>query len=423
MTDDRVENTADKPFESAGEGAGISMREEAITLLDLLAIIAKYKRMIVLAVFIAALAASIIAFVIPNRYTATTTLIPPQQQTSLASALVSQLGGIGVLGTVAGKDLGLKNPSDIYVGMLKSRVIADTLIQNFDLMTAYRDKKMTDAREDLEQASNIQAGQNGLITISVEDKDRQRAAALANAYVEELKKLTATLAVTEASQRRAYFGQQLQKSKDDLADAEIALKQTQQKTGLIQLDGQATAIIESVTKAQAQIAAKEVQLQAMQSYATEQNPNLVLLRQELAGLQAQLAKLEKQRNSGRGDIRVPTAGIPEAGLEYLRRLRDVKYYETIFELLAKQFEIAKLDEAREGILIQVVDPAVLPDKKSYPPRALIVVGIALLACFIASLWAIFAEVLSRRKDDPRVRRQLSEIHGFLSWNPRPNKDL
>jgi uncharacterized protein involved in exopolysaccharide biosynthesis len=418
MENEQIQMTADQPPESAGNQAGGSRQEEEITLLNLLAIVAKHKRMIIRAVVASAVIASAIAILIPNRYTATTALLPPQQQSSLASALASQLGGIGVLGTVAGKDLGLKNPSDIYVGMLKSRVVADSLIQQFDLLTVYSDKKMADAREDLDKASDVQADKDGFITISVEDKDRQRAAALANAYVVELRKLTGTLAVTEAAQRRVFFAQQLQKSKDDLADAEVALKRMQQKTGLIQLDGQAAAIIESVTKAQAQIAAKEVQLQAMQSYATEQNPNLVFLRQELSGLYAQLAKLEQQRNSGGGDIRVPTAGVPEAGLEYIRRLRDVKYYETIFELLAKQFEVAKLDEAREGSIIQVVDLAVLPDKKSFPPRALIVIGATVLTFFGAVLWAVLAESLACKQDNPKVQQQLTEIKGLFSWTAR-----
>ncbi len=418
METNQIQAAADQPPESTAEEARLSLQEEEISLLDLLAVVAKRKWMIVRAVIVSAVVASVIAILIPNRYTATTTLLPPQQQTSLASTLVSQLGGIGALGAVAGRELGLKNPSDIYVGMLKSRVVADALINQFDLMKVYRDKKMTDAREDLDKASDMLAGKDGLITISVEDKDRQRAASLANAYVGELRKLTDTLAVTEAAQRRLFFAQQLQKSKDDLANAEVALKQTQQKTGLIQLDGQATAIIESVTKAQAQIAAKEVQLQAMQSYATEQNPSLVLLRQELSGLYAQLAKLERQRNLGGGDIRVPTAGVPEAGLEYVRRLRDVKYYETIFELLAKQFEVAKLDEAREGSIVQVVDPAVLPDKKSFPPRTLIIVGTIILAFFGAVLWAILAESISRKQDNPKVQQQLTEIKGLFSWTAR-----
>ncbi|HET8667303.1 MAG TPA: Wzz/FepE/Etk N-terminal domain-containing protein [Terriglobales bacterium] len=386
-----------------------ALKNDDVSLVDVLGIIAKRRRMIAQTVAIAALASTIIAFILPNRYTATTTLLPPQQPQSLTSALASQLGGVGMLGAVAGKDLGLKNPNDTYIGMLRSRVVADTLIQRFELMKVYRDKRLSDARNDLQSASDIQSGKDGFITVSVEDKDRKRAADIANAYIEELRRLTSSLAVTEAGQRRLFFEQQLQKAKDDLANAEVALKDTQQKTGLIQLDSQAKAIIESVAAVRAQIAAKEVQLQAMQSFATDQNPDVLLLRQELAGLRAQSARLENRSNAGAGDIQVPTGQVPQAGLEYVRRLRDVKYYETIFELLAKQFEVAKLDEARQGAVIQVVDPAVQPDKKSSPKRLLIVI-VAVLAALAASvLWALFSEGISRMNADPDGARQLRAL--------------
>ena len=253
----------------------------------------------------------------------------------------------------------------------------------------------------MQEATDIQNGKEGFITVAVEDKNRKRAADLANAYVEELRNLTSTLAITEASQRRLFFEQQLNKAKDDLANAEVALKETQQKTGLIQMDSQAKAIIESVAAIRAQIAAKEVEVQAMQFSATEQNPDLLLLRQQLAGLRAQAAKLENQQNSGGGDIQVPTGAVPEAGLQYIRSLRDVKYYETIFELLAKQLEASKLDEARQGAVIQVVDPAVEPDRKTSPKRGLIVVASMMLA-FVGSLvWIFTSEFFERVKCDPQ----------------------
>jgi capsule polysaccharide export protein KpsE/RkpR len=357
----------------------------------------------------AGVVAAIISLFIPNRYTATTTLLPPQQQQSLSSALAAQFGGAGMLGAIAGKDLGIKDPNDLYIGMLKSRVVADSLISKFDLMKVYGEKRVSDARKRLQGASDIQSGKDGIITVSVEDKDGKRAADVANAYVEELRRLTSTLAITEAGQRRLFFEQQLQRAKNDLSNAEAALKETQQRTGLIQLDGQAKAIIDSVASVRAQIAAKEVQLKAMQSFATEQSPDLVVLRQELIGLRTQLSKLEGQQNAGGGDIQVPTGRVPEAGLEYARRLRDVKYNEAIFELLAKQFEAARLDEARQGAVVQVVDPAVRPDRKSSPKRTLIVAMAMLLALFCAILWVLVSEALARVQNDPTRRQQLAEL--------------
>lgn len=221
------------------------VQEDEISLLELIIVIAKRKRMIALTVVSVMALAAVVSILIPNRYTATTSLLPPQQPQSLTAALASQLGG-GMLGAAAGKDLGLKNPNDVYVAMLSSRVIADALVQKLDLMKVYRDRRLSDARKDLQKATDIQLGKDGLLTVSVEDRDGKRAADVANAYVAEFGKLTANLAVTEAGQRRLFFEQQLQKAKDDLANAESALKNTQQKTGLIQLDSQAKAIIESV---------------------------------------------------------------------------------------------------------------------------------------------------------------------------------
>jgi uncharacterized protein involved in exopolysaccharide biosynthesis len=286
-------------------------------------------------------------------------------------------------------------------------------------MKVYRDKRLSDARKDLQDATDIQNGKEGFITVAVEDKDRKRAADLANAYVEELRNLTSNLAITEAGQRRLFFEQQLGKAKDDLANAEVALKVTQQKTGLIQMDSQAKAIIESVAAVRAQIAAKEVELQAMQFSATDQNPDLLLLRQQLAGLRAQAAKLESQQNSGGGDIQVPTGAVPEAGLQYIRSLRDVKYYETIFELLAKQLEASKLDEARQGAVIQVVDPAVEPDRKSSPKRAMLVTLFTIVGFVGGCLLALILRWRELIKVDPVAEERLQYFKEALKLRKTP----
>jgi len=404
MSTEQIESTATANNDVVQRGRASGPVDE-ISLLELFAIIMKRKGLIVRTTIVAALIAAVVSFLIPNRYTATTSLLPPQQQQPLASALAAQMGGAGgMLGAVAGGNLGLKNPNDIYIGMLKSRVVSDALVKRFDLAKVYHDKQTSDARKDLQSATDIQNAKEGFITVSVEDKDRKLAADIANAYVEELRNLTSNLAVTEAGQRRLFFEQQLRKSKDDLANAEITLKETQQKTGLIQMDSQAKAIIESVAAIRAQIAAKEVQLQAMQYSATDQNPDVLTLREELAGLRAQSAKLEKQQNSGGGDIQIPTGSVPEAGLQYIRALRDVKYYETVFELLAKQLEASKLDEARQGAVIQVMDPAIEPDKKSSPRRGLIVVVSIMLGFFVSVIWVLISEIVALIR--------LPEVGGF-----------
>jgi uncharacterized protein involved in exopolysaccharide biosynthesis len=294
--------------------------------------------------------------------------------------------------------------------------VADALIRRFDLLRVYREKKMSRARQDLENASGIVVGKEGFVSISVEDKDPRRAPEIANAYVDELRKLTQDLAVTEAGQRRIFFERQLELAKNNLADAEQALKETEQTTGLIQLDGQAKAIIESVVKLRAAIAAKEIELHARRLFSTEQNPDVQLGEQHLSGMRAQLALLEKQSGGpgdvlghAHGNVQVPVGNVPEAGLQYVRKLRDVKYAETLFELLAKQYEAARLDEAKTAAVIQVLDPAIEPDRKSSPPRAWIVGIVTLLGFFGAVAYVLSAEALRRGRLNPDFDARLTTL--------------
>lgn len=395
--------------------------DDEIDLLDLLIVLAKRKRLIAAVTLGAAVLALIVSLLLPNRYTATTKILPPQQSQSASSMLLNQLagGGMGPLAALAGSSLGLKNPSDIYIGILKSRSIQDALIQQFNLMSAYRDKRLSDTRKDLSGYSDIIAEKEGLISISVEDKDPKRAAAMANAYVDEMRKVTQHLAISEASQRRLFFEQQVQQAKEDLSNAEVALKETEQKTGMIQLDSQAKAIIEAIGNLRAQVAAKEVQLQAMQSFATEQNPQRILVEQQLVGLRAQLRKLEGETGGGDGDPIVSTGKIPSAGLEYVRKYRDVKYYETIFELLAKQYEAAKIDESREAAVIQVLDPATEPDRKSSPKRLLIIALCAICGVMIGCVSALVSEAVARVQLDPERATQISRLRQTLKWERSP----
>jgi uncharacterized protein involved in exopolysaccharide biosynthesis len=381
-----------------------------ISLLDLLIVLALHGRDLLAGTVAAAALAAVVSFFLPNRFTATTIILPPQQNTSSAVALLGQLGSANPLASLAGSGLGLKNPNDLQVAMLKSRTVEDALIDRFNLMALYRELRRSDARNTFEKVTDIENGpKDGLIRISVTDKDPSRAAEMANAYVDEYKKLSATIAVTEASQRRLFFEQQLVQAKENLADAEEALKRTQQKTGLIQLDGQARAVIESVAQLRGQVAAKQVQIRAMHQFAAEQNPDLQLAEQELAGLRSELARMGSGSGGSSGDLLMPKGSVPEAGLDYVRKLRDMKYNETIFELLAKQFEIAKIDEARQGSVVQLVDKAIAPDKKSFPNRVLIVACSTIAGLALAIFWVLFSEALRFARKDPRHREQLNEL--------------
>ena len=383
--------------------APIENLDDEISLLDLAITLAKHKKLILGVPMIAAIVVAIYSFIIPPTYTADTQMLPPQQQSS-ASAMLSQLGALGGMAGVAG----IKNPNDTYVAMLKSRTIQDHMIKRFKLQAVYKTKSPETTRKALNGATTVKVGKDGIIGISVDDKSPHRAAMLANGYVDELQQLTQVFAVTEASHRRLFYEKQLLQAKQNLGDAEIALKQLQEKTGIIHLDAQAQLGIGTAAGLKGQIAMREVELGAMRTFATGNNPDYIRIQQTLSGLKAQLNKVET------GTV-VPSK-VPEAGLEYIRKVRDLKYAETIYEMLAKQFEMAKIDEAKESSVIQVLDKAVVPEQKSKPKRTMMVLLSALATGFLTILYAFIKEALNNAKKDTQTEAQLQALKNTLRWN-------
>jgi uncharacterized protein involved in exopolysaccharide biosynthesis len=386
-----------------------------VHLLDVLLILVKRRNFILWFTLGCAFLATIAVFVIPSKYTATTVVLPPSQNSSISSALMGQLAGSSALASAAGATLGIKSTGDMYISLFRSQTVEDAMIRRFNLMDRYRKKRMSDTRTAFEDRSTVILGaKDGLIRITVTDRDPNLAADMANGYVEEFRKQSANLAITEASQRRIFFQQQLLEANEGLATAEEAMKHTEQSTGVLQIDSQAKALIESAAMLRAQIAAKEVQLQSMRSYATDDNPQMMLAQQQLIALKDQLAKLSGSTENSASDIIVPKGNIPQAGMEYIRKLRDVKYYETIMELIAKQFEMAKLDEARQGAIVQVADVALPPDKRSSPKRTLTVAVSLMIGFVVACGWCIFAEGYQRIKRDPSERRRIEALRAAFS---------
>lgn len=371
-----------------------------LQLTDYLVILSKKRRFILCFSVCACVLAAGIVLILPNQYTAETAILPPAQS-SASATIMSQLGGGGALGAAAGASLGLKNPADLYVSLFRSRTVEDDVIQRFGLLGRYHKKIASDGRKAFEEHSRVALGaKDGLIRISVTDRDPNLAAEITNFYVDAFRKLSANLAISEASQRRLFFQQQLLEAKENLATADEALKGTQQSTGVVQIDSQTKSLIESAAALRAQIVAKDVQLQGMRTYATDDNPQMLETKQELAALQAQLGKLGgSDQDSG---LMVPKGKIPEAELEYIRRLRDVKYYDTMSELIARQLEMAKLDEARQGAVVQVVEAAIAPDKKSAPKRTIIVLIATAMGFFLACGWCIAKERLKRIDLPPEI---------------------
>jgi capsule polysaccharide export protein KpsE/RkpR len=381
-------------FRETPEGKELDLMAVAILLL-------RGKRAILICAVSALLLTALIVFLlIRPTYTGKAMFDPPQTSPGAGlGQLANQLGSLNALSALGGS--GLKSPGDIYVGILGSRTIADDLIKQFDLQQVYRKKKLSDAEEKLKDNSKFVAGKDTLVTISVEDHDPKRAADLANGYLADLRAQNGRLALTEASQRRLFFQQQLESEKNALADAEVDLKKTQEQTGIISPNDQSRAVIGAIEQTHAQITAREVELSSLQQSTTEQNPEVIRLQAQISNLRQQLQKLENGREEQQpGNVQFPTAKVPELELEYVRTYREVKYHELLFGLIAKQFEAARLEESHEAPVLQVIDYAVVPDKKSGPPRALLLIAGLFAGALIGSAWVLWKHFVRQLKATP-----------------------
>ena len=374
-----------------------------------LIIVAKRRRFILKFVGITVVLALATVWFWPNSYTANAKILPPQQTQSMASvAMASQLGPLASLGS----SLGLRNTGDVYVSMLKSDTIANSLIDRFSLMSVYKSKWRVDAQKKLESRTDVVMSKDGVISVSVDDRSPQRAAELANGYIDELEKLAKRLAVTEAGKRRLFYESEVKSELDELSKAELGLKQTQEKTGIFTLESQAKAVIESVAALRATVAAQQIQVQAMRSFATPENPDLIKAENELAAAEAQLNRMEKRTGSG-STLDMPLSAMPTAGLEYLRRYREVRYHESLFALLARQYEAARIDEGKDPVIIQELDKATPPEKKSSPHRAIILVIVVILAVVIAIMLAFFMERVEKAKENPQFAARWQMFKFYL----------
>jgi uncharacterized protein involved in exopolysaccharide biosynthesis len=350
---------------------------EETGLLDVLELAAQNWRLLVLAPLAIGLLALGISFLVPPTFTAATKFLPPQQQQSAAAAMLQSLGALSGL---AGGAPGLKNPADQFIGFLKSRTVQDALVARFKLMDRYESEYLEDARKELGSNSSISSGKDGLITIEVDDKDPKFAAQLANGYVAELSVLVNRLALTESQQRRAFFEKELAETKTNLVAAEQALKGSGVNVNALKANPEAA--MEELVKLKAAVTVQEVKIAGMRSYLAEAAPAFRQALTELAALRNQLARAEKEEPR-------PTGSTTES--DYVAKFRDFKYHETLFELFAKQYEMARIDESREGSLIQVVDVAMSPEKKSKPKKAIIAVLATVLSGF-----ALFFYLFTRR---------------------------
>lgn len=384
-------------------------QQSNVTVLDYLIVLRKRKRLIVWSTLGAVLLSVLVSLLIPKTFRAEARILPPQQPSGTAAAqMLNQLGGLGVAPAL----VGMKSTNDLYIGLMRSRTVLDRMVDRFDLLVAYKVKYRQDARRKLLKALKIQdEKKSGIVAIGVEDRDAKRSADMTNALIEELKNVTQNIALTEASQRRLFFEDQLKGVKEALMRSEESLKGYQEQTGAIEVKEQTKAVIESVATLHGQVAAKEVQLKVLKTHATQRNPDRQHLEEELRGLQEQLAKLQS-KNGNSSDTLMSTGRMPEAGTGYFRKIRDLKYNEALFELLAKQYELAKIDEARDAAIIQVLDQATPPEKKVKPNRVIMVVIATFTSFFFAILAAFFLEYREEIMDDPENRAKLERLRHY-----------
>lgn len=386
--------------------------DDEISLVELATTLGEEKKLVFGLPFVVGVAAIVVSLFLTPIFTAKTTLLPPQN--SGGGGAAAALASLGGLAGLAGISTG-GTTADTVIAMLQSRSAKDQIIDQFNLVEYYEAELREDVYKTLGEVVRVSSDKkSNLITVEVDDKDPELAAKMANAYYEVLKSLMTRVAVTEAQQRRQFFEDQFAKAKEELSNAEVKLKETQERTGLVELKSQAEATIEAVARLRAEIAQREVQLSAMRTFATPENSDYRRVVAELNGLRAELKKLDKGGTGGELGL-VSAGNLPEQGLEYVRALREVKYQEAVFEIMAKQFELAKVDEAKDGGNVQQLDVATVPERKSKPKRALIVVLSVLAAGFLAVLLAFVRAALRKAAADENSQQGFQALKKAWSF--------
>ena len=369
--------------------------DESDAAMDALIVLAARWKSLILVPLAAGCIALGITYLIAPTFTARTSLLPPQQQGAAGGALAS----LGALANLAGGATGLRTPADQYVALLQSTTLLDRMIDRFDLTKVYdRDLRFDTRRELAENTHVALSKRDGIISIEVDDKLPKRAAEMANAYVDELRNLTSRLAITDAQQRRVFFDRQLTQTRDRLVAAQVALQSSGFNQGALKAEPKAAA--EAYARLRAEATAVEVRLQALRGSLVDGAPEIAQQQAALAALRAQLARAE-QASDGVGDA------------DYIGKYREFKYQETLFEQFSRQYELARVDEAREGALIQVVDVAAAPEKKSKPKRALTAIAATFAAAFAWIGWLLGRRRWQRMAAEPRGAQQVAQLKQAL----------
>jgi len=374
------------------------------------------RRLFLRAAAIGLVVSTLVAFLIPKSYISTTQLMPPDTQSTMGLAMMAAFAakGGGALGSVAGDLLGQKSTGALFIGILRSQTSQDQLIQQFDLRKVYGSRLVVDARTKLDENTSISEDKkSGIITIRVTDSNPQRAAALADAYVDELNTLVVALSTSAAHRQRVFLEERLKVVKQDLDDASNQLAQFSSKNTTLDIQQEGKAMLETAANLTGQLVAAQSQLQGLRAIYTDNNPRIRSLNARVAELRGELEKLSGV-NSKPGDSDDPPVGssggmpypsirnLPLLGMKYEDYYRHAKIQETVYELLTQQYELAKVEEAKETPSVKVLDPARIPQRKSSPPRLVIMLLGTFLALAMSVVW-VLGSTLWQEADpqDPR----------------------
>ncbi len=380
--------------------------DDEISLIDLSIALGQEKKTLFAVPLFTTSVAIVVSLIMTPVFTAKTLMMPPQQQQSSAA---SALASLGALAGLAGGAAGVKSPDEMYIAFMESESLQNSIIKKMSLQTRYEAKTLTDTRAGLKGAVKITSDKkSGLISIEATDKDPVFAAQLANVYIDELHNLLGRLAVTDAQQRRVFYEDQIKKTQADLVNAESRFRLANEKSGMQMTSILAETSLRANAEMRGQIAAKEVQLQAMSRFETTQNPDVQKLTSEMSALRQQLSKLE----SGSGNT---TTAVNPMQQEASQAYRDIKVQQAMLEVLIKQYEIARVDEAKEGPLVQQVDPATPPERRSKPKRSLIVLVSALGGIFLGVLAAFVRRAIKKAATDPESSQLMLQLREAWSW--------
>ena len=387
--------------------------DQEINLLDIFIVFLKRKTLIIGGTLALAALTATACLIMSPIYRSTTTVMPPQA--GGASSSVGQLLGqfAGVASMVLGSTTG--TTGSLYVGLLQTQAVLDPIIDRFNIMKLYGLDTREDARDFV--INNILTAEtdleSGIISISADDKSPQRAADIANAFAQELKKIFENMATSDAGKRRVFFESQLKTTQENLTRSELAMRSFAETTGAIRIDEQATAALQGIMNLKSNIASKEVQLQVMKTFAAKDNPDLKRSEQELQALKDQLRKLEEKEDESSPNAVIPTEQIPGLGMEYLRKYRDFKYHEMLYELMVKQYEAARLEEAKETAPIQLIHSAIPPTKKAKPKLILLMLLAMGIGFFLTTCAAFAMEFMDSAAQHPENQRRFHDLRSFL----------